>query len=106
MNVPDAFTNVRTAASTESAVVAKAKNGEVLDFADDGSDAWSRVTLRSGKKGYMHSSRIPLHRRVADLVEAPLNDEIYTAARRQGDRLLSRRARYCERRRSGNEAFL
>ena len=84
INDPDGFTNVRAARSRESAIVARAKNGEQLDFNSDPNGDWWEVTLRSGKKGYMHSSRIRLHATMADLADAPANDEIHIFARRAG----------------------
>ena len=59
---PDGFTHLRAAASRESAIVATVKRGEVFDFqSDHREEPWWPVTLASGRKGYMHCSRIRFH---------------------------------------------
>ncbi len=84
INDPDGFTNVRAEQTRESAIVAKAKNGEVIEFETVSGSDWWKVTLASGKQGYMHSSRIRLQATMADLADAPANDEIHVFARREG----------------------
>jgi hypothetical protein len=58
VNDPDGFTHLRAAPNRESAIVATAKSGEVVEFERSNSSDWWAVTLDSGKKGFMHSSRI------------------------------------------------
>ncbi len=84
VNDPDGFTNLRAAPSRESAILTQAKNGEVIEYSSASESDWWKVTLRSGKKGYMHSSRIRLHATMADLADAPANDEIHIFARTAG----------------------
>lgn len=55
---PDGYVNLREGKGTGTPVVAKIKEGEVFTFeAVEGSDWW-KVKLSSGKKGWVHSSRL------------------------------------------------
>ncbi len=81
---PDGFTNLRAAPSRESAIVAKGKNGEVIDFESDRETTWWKVTLGSGQKGYMHSSRIRLHASMAELADTTPTDEVNEYAQQHG----------------------
>jgi hypothetical protein len=80
---PDGFTNVRAQSDAKSAIVATVKRDEVFTFVWK-DPAWSEVTLGSGKKGYMHSSRIRLYAMMSDLAYTKPNDEVNTYARRSG----------------------
>ena len=68
---PDGFVNVRADKNTDSTVIAKVKVGEPFTFERDGDADWCKVTLRSGKTGWMHYSRIRLHVTDADLSQKP-----------------------------------
>lgn len=85
---PDGFTYVRADPSQESAVVTKVKAGEVFDFDIEDIVAhpseWRKVTLKSGKKGYMHYSRIRFHATLADLADRQPGDEANLCARAKG----------------------
>lgn len=82
---PDGFTNLRAQQSADSAIVARVKNGEVFKFKDSvPGDAWWKVTLGSGKTGYMHSSRIRFHATMAELADTKPTDEVVEMARRSG----------------------
>ncbi len=94
---PDGFTNVRVEPNAKSAVVAKVKRGEVFTFTFEVSNRdseWCAVTLASGKKGYMHSDRVLLHKTMAELAsKKPDDDEITEeAVRRLFDYLALARA--------------
>ncbi|HEX8078127.1 MAG TPA: SH3 domain-containing protein [Chthoniobacterales bacterium] len=81
---PDGFTNLRAEPDAKSAVVAKVKRGEVFTFELPAGDSeWYRVTLASGKKGYLHGSRVRLHATMADLADPKLDDDIIESARRE-----------------------
>ena len=68
---PDGYVNVRASQGTDSAIVAKVKEGEPFTFERvEGSD-WAKVKLPSGKSGWMHSSRIRLYFTEADLSRKP-----------------------------------
>ena len=67
INDPDGFVNVRAAKSLDAAVIAKVKTGEPFDFECEEEAEWCKVTLRSGKTGWMHRSRIRLHFTEKDL---------------------------------------
>ena len=85
---PDGFTYVRADRSQESAIVAKVKAGEVFDFDTENTvihpSEWRKVTLASGKKGYMHFSRIRFHATMADLADRQPGDEGNLCARAKG----------------------
>lgn len=68
---PDGFVNVRADKSTDSAIIAKVKVGEPFTFEREDDADWCKVTLRSGKTGWMHYSRIRLHVTEADLSQKP-----------------------------------
>lgn len=87
INDPDGFTYVRVGDNQDSAIVAQVKAGEVFDF-EEGDVAhpseWRKVTLASGKKGYMHYSRIRFHATMADLADGQAGDEANLCARAKG----------------------
>ena len=58
---PDGFVDVRAEKSAEAAVIATVKTGEPFTFECENDTDWCKVTLRSGKSGWMHFSRIRLH---------------------------------------------
>lgn len=74
---PDGFSNLRSAKSTDSAVVAKVKAGEVFEFnSGEGGAAWMSVTLKNGKTGFLHSSRVRFHATMKELANTFPKDEI------------------------------
>jgi hypothetical protein len=84
---PDGFTYVREGQSQDSAIIAKVKAGEVFDFEEDDLthlSEWSKVTLASGKKGYMHGDRIRIHATMADLADRKPEDAANVCARAKG----------------------
>lgn len=64
---PDGFVNVRVSESAEAAVIATVKTGEPFEFECQKEAEWCKVTLHSGKTGWMHRSRIRLHFTEEDL---------------------------------------
>lgn len=68
---PDGHVNVRAASSADAAVVAKVKNGESFNFECEEAAEWCKVRLPSGKKGWMHRSRIRLRYTEKDLPTPP-----------------------------------
>jgi hypothetical protein len=71
INDPDGYVNVRRSKSTSSPIVARVKDNEPFTFELDEDMDWCKVTLRSGKTGWMHRSRIRLYFTEADLPEQP-----------------------------------
>ncbi len=60
INDPNGFVNVRAEKSADATVIATVKTGELFTFeAED--DDWCKVTLKSGRSGWMQLSRIRLH---------------------------------------------
>ena len=83
----DGFTYLRAGESQESAIVAKVKAGAVFDFEEydvSRPTEWWKVTLASGKKGYMHYSRIRFHATKADLADRKPEDLANSCARAKG----------------------
>lgn len=66
---PDGFTNLRAKPGADAAVVAKVNAGEVFEFENVENSDWWKVTLKSGKSGWMHRSRIRMHYTLEDLPE-------------------------------------
>lgn len=73
---PDGHSNLRGGQSSDAAVVAKVPAGEVFDFEPGEGSEWWRVTLASGKEGWMHHSRIVMHVEMADLKDGGPGDEL------------------------------
>jgi hypothetical protein len=69
INDPDGFTNLRAGQGADSAVVAKVKVGEVFEFESGEGSEWWKVSLASGKSGWMHFSRIRFHHTLAEIPE-------------------------------------
>lgn len=69
INDPDGFTNLRAKQDANAAIVTKVKNGEVFEFESSEGSEWWKVTLSSGKSGWMHRSRIRLHYTLAEMPE-------------------------------------
>ena len=67
INDPDGFVNVRAEKSADAAVIATVKTGEPFTFECENDADWCKVTLKSGKSGWMHLSRIRLHFTEKDL---------------------------------------
>ena len=55
--IPMAYVNLRAAKSADAAVIATVKSGEPVTFEWDNDLDWYKVTLASGKSGWMHVSR-------------------------------------------------
>jgi hypothetical protein len=86
INDPDGFTNVRAEPRETAAIIARVKTGEVFELggvAANGSE-WEKVTLSSGKTGWMHYSRIRLFAALSDIVDGGEHDEVNEYARREG----------------------
>lgn len=84
---PDGFTNLRATPSTTARIVATVKRGQVFNFDAEPGDAWCQVELASGKKGWMHASRIRRSFTEKDLPEkSEPDDEIESYARSKGIR--------------------
>lgn len=73
---PEGHSNLRSGQSSDAAVIAKVPAGEVFDFEPGEGSEWWRVTLRSGKAGWMHYSRIMQHAEMADLKDGEAGDEL------------------------------
>ena len=86
INDPDGFTNVRAEPRESAAIIARVKTGEVFELggaAAHGSE-WEKVTLSSGKTGWMHYSRIRIFAALSDIVDGGEHDEVNVYARREG----------------------
>jgi hypothetical protein len=64
---PDGFVNVRASESLDAAVIATVKTAEPFEFDCEKEAEWCKVTLRSGKTGWMQRSRIRFHFTEKDL---------------------------------------
>jgi hypothetical protein len=87
INDPDGNVNVRAGSSAEAAIVAKVRSGETFTFECDDAAEWCKVRLSSGKRGWMHRSRIRWHYTEKDLPKTPKKSdesEIDEFARRRG----------------------
>lgn len=86
INDPDGFTNVRAEPRETAAIVARVKTGEVFECGDASAygSEWRKVTLGSGKTGWMHYSRMRLIAVPSDIVELGEHDEANEYARREG----------------------
>jgi len=58
---PDGFVNVRAEKTADAAVIATVKTGDPFTFESENDGDWCKVTLISGKSGWMHLSSIRLH---------------------------------------------
>jgi hypothetical protein len=58
---PDGSVDVRAEKNADAAVVATVKIGEPFSFESENGADWCKVTLASGKSGWMHLSNIRLH---------------------------------------------
>jgi hypothetical protein len=67
INNPYSAVNVRAEKSEEAAVIATVKTGEPFTFAQEGDDDWCKVTLASGKSGWIPVSRVRLYFTEKDL---------------------------------------
>jgi len=84
INDPDGFSNLRAKPGTDSAIVAKIPSGQVFDFKGDEQSQWWKVTLGSGKTGYLHSSRIRFHATPDALKDTSPKDEINEYCKSRG----------------------
>jgi hypothetical protein len=64
---PARFVNVRASGSAEAAVIAMVKTAEPFEFECQKEAEWCKVTLHSGKTGWMQRSRIRFHFTEKDL---------------------------------------
>ena len=55
---PDGYVNVRSGKSVGAGIISTVKKGEPFEFECEPDDEWCKVTLPSGKSGWMHASRI------------------------------------------------
>jgi hypothetical protein len=81
---PDGFTNVRAKQRADAPVVGRVKTGEVFEFEAGEGSPWWRVTLGTGKTGWMHYSRIRWHADVADLADGGPQDELTDYGKSRG----------------------
>ena len=88
INDPDGFVNLRAEKNAHAAVIATVKTGESFTFKCENDADWCKVTLTSGKSGWMHLSRIRLHFTEKDL---PTNEK--DPAGESGDRPIRKLAR-------------
>jgi Bacterial SH3 domain len=58
---PTGSVDVRAEKNADAAVIATVKNGEPFTFESENDADWYKVTLASGKSGWMHLSHIRLH---------------------------------------------
>jgi len=58
---PAGYVNVRADKNEESEVIATVKPGEPFTFQRDGNEEWCKVTLASGKSGWIPLSAVRLH---------------------------------------------
>lgn len=72
---PDGYVNVRAAKSADAPVLARAKTGEPFSFERKSDDQWCKVTLASGKTGWMYATRIRLFFTKDDLPSGPNPDD-------------------------------
>jgi hypothetical protein len=87
INDPDGYTNVRSKPDTSAGVVAKVNKGEVFTYDTVGVPQypkWLKVTLPSGKTGWMHASRIVIHANKEELTDGSPTDEINIYGKRKG----------------------
>jgi hypothetical protein len=87
INDPDGYTNVRSKPDTSAPVVAKVNTGEVFTYETNGIPQypkWLKVTLPSGKSGWMHASRIVIHGNMEELADGSPTDEINIYGRGKG----------------------
>jgi hypothetical protein len=61
INNPTGSVDVRAEKSAEAAVIATVKTGEPFTFEREGDDEWCKVTVASGKSGWMDLSRVRLY---------------------------------------------
>ncbi len=87
---PDGSVNLQTDNRPDAAFIAKVKTGERVSFECEEGDKWCKVTLGSGKSGWIPSNRIRLYFTVKDLPRkgGELGVEYYKVARRaaRGDK--------------------
>ena len=64
---PDGYVDVRADKNEQSELIAKIKSGEAFTFQREKDEEWCKVTLKSGKSGWVPLSRIRLHFTEKDL---------------------------------------
>jgi hypothetical protein len=87
---PDGYVNLRADTRPDAPVIAKVKTGERVSFECVEGDKWCKVTLVSGKSGWIPSNRIKLYFTMKDLPRkgGELDAKYYKVARKaaQGDK--------------------
>ena len=73
---PDGHSNLRAGQSADASVIARVPAGVVFNFEPGEGSEWWRVTLASGKEGWMHYSRIVMHAETADMKDGDAGDEL------------------------------
>lgn len=85
---PDGYTNLRARSDAQSAVVARVEKGVVFQFdtivQGEEKASWLKVTLPSGQKGFMHSSRIRFYGDIKAFSDTSPEDEVNVIARQHG----------------------
>ncbi|HSJ01704.1 MAG TPA: SH3 domain-containing protein [Verrucomicrobium sp.] len=81
---PDGHSNLRSGQQADATVVARVPAGEVFEFEPGEGSEWWRVTLKSGKTGWMHYSRIVEHAEMSDLSDGEVGDELVLYGQRRG----------------------
>ena len=85
INDPDGYVNVRDDKRLDAPVIATVKSGEPFSFEFESGEEWCSVTLGSGKKGWMHQSRVRLHFTGRDLRgKTEPNNELHYITRKLG----------------------
>ena len=54
----DGYTNLRDGKGTKSSIILKIKSGDEINLLDVSDPNWYLIQTKSGKKGYIHKSRI------------------------------------------------
>ena len=67
INDPNGYVNVLAEKSAEAAVIATIKTGEPFTFKREGDDEWCKVTLASGKSGWVTAAGVRLYFTEKDL---------------------------------------
>src|ERR687892_1935986 len=64
---PDGYVNVRAGKNADAPVIATVKTGEPFTFKREGDDEWCKVTLASGKSGWVTAAGVRLYFTEKDL---------------------------------------
>jgi hypothetical protein len=86
INDPDGYTNVRSQPSMSAPVIAKVEHEEIFTYETTGAlknSKWVKVTLASGKRGWMHTSRV-LDAELKDFAYGRPTDEMVSYGKSKG----------------------